>query len=202
MVKLYYVPRTRSARPRMVLEELGVPYELVRLDPAKGETRTEAHLARQPLGHVPALEDSDGDVRIFESAAICYWLAERYGGGRLLPPPGSAGRAEAYQWLCFALSELEAPLVAISAERRKQGGGDPGHAQAALERFRAAAQVIADVVAERPFLLGGEVSVADYVVGAVLSWGKFLGALEGIPAAAAYLGRMRERPAWKRANAD
>lgn len=200
MVKLYYVPRTRSARPRMVLEELGVPYELVRLDPAKGETRTEAHLARQPLGHVPALED--GDVRIYESGAICYWLAERYGDGRLLPPSGSARRAEAYQWLCFALSELEAPLGVLSAERRRPDGGDAARADAARERFRAAAQVVADVVDERPFLLGDGVSVADFVVGAVLSWGKFLGALDGIPAAEAYVARMRARPAWKRANAD
>ncbi len=91
MLTLYYVPRTRSSRPRMVLEELGVPYALVRLDPAKGETRTAAHLARQPLGHVPALED--GDVRMFESAAICLWLAERHPEKGLVPPPGSAGRA-------------------------------------------------------------------------------------------------------------
>ena len=200
MVRLWYVPRTRASRPRMVLEELGVAYELVRLDPEKGETRSEAHLARQPLGHVPALED--GDVRIFESGAICYWLAERYGDGRLLPPPGTAGRAEAYQWLCFALSELEAPLVVLSAERRKPDGGDAAHAEAARARFRAAAEVVADVVAARPFLLGESVSVADYVVGAVLSWGRFLGALDGFPAAEAYVTRMRERPAWKRANAD
>jgi glutathione S-transferase len=200
MVKLYYVPRTRATRPRMVLEELGVPYELVRLDPAKGETHAEAHVARHPLGHVPALED--GEVRIFESGAICYWLAERYGDGRLLPPAGSAGRAEAYQWLCFALSELEAPIGLVSAERRKPGGGDAAYADAAREKFRAAAKVVADVVEERTFLLGDAVSVADYVVGAVLSWAKFLGALEGIPAAEAYVERMRERPAWKRANAD
>ncbi len=200
MVKLWYVPRTRATRPRMVLEELGGPYELVRLDPAKGETRTDAHLARQPLGHVPALED--GDVRIFESGAICYWLAERYGGGRLLPPPGSAGRAEAYQWLCFALSELEPPLGVISAARRNPGGGDAAHGDAARQRFRDAAQVVAGVVAGRPYLLGGEVSVADYVVGAVLSWGRFLGALDGFAAAEAYVGRMRARPAWQRANAD
>ena len=44
-MKLYYVPRTRASRPRWVLEELGVPYDLVRLDPAKGETRAPEHLA-------------------------------------------------------------------------------------------------------------------------------------------------------------
>ena len=74
-MKLYYVPKTRAVRPRWLLEELGVPYELVRLDPARGETRTPEHLARQPLGHVPVLED--GELRLFESSAICLHLAER-----------------------------------------------------------------------------------------------------------------------------
>jgi glutathione S-transferase len=166
MLKLYYVPRTRAARPRVVLEELGIPYELIRLDPAKGETRTEDHLARQPLGHVPVLED--GDVRIFESAAICLYVAERYGEGRLIPPAGSAGRAEVYQWIAFALTELEPAVSMLSAEGRRPGGGDAARKAELRERFRAAAQAIADVVSERPFLLGAEPCVADVVVAAVL----------------------------------
>jgi glutathione S-transferase len=201
MLRLYYAPRTRAARPRVVLEELGVPYELVRLDPSKGETRTEAHLGRHPLGHVPALED--GDVRVFESAAICLYVAERYGKGRMLPPEGSGARAEVYQWIAFALTELEPVASALAAEGRRPGGGEEAHKTELRERFRAAAQVVAGVVAERPYLLGAEPCVADVIVAAVLGWGKFLGALEGVaPAAAAYVTRMRERPAWKRAVMD
>jgi glutathione S-transferase len=200
MLKLYYVPRTRSARPRIVLEELGVPYELVRLDPAKGETRTADHLARQPLGHVPALED--GDVRVFESAAICLYVAERYGKGRMLPPEGSAGRAIVYQWITFALSELEAPVSFLAAEGRRPGGGEEARKAELRERFRKAAQAVADVVAYRPYLLGDAPCVADVIVAAVLGWAKVLGALDGMPAPAAYVTRMRERPAWKRAVAD
>jgi glutathione S-transferase len=200
MLKLYYVPRTRAVRPRVVLEELGVPYELVRLDPAKGETRTEDHLGRHPLGHVPALED--GNVRVFESAAICLYVAERYGKGRLLPPEGSAGRAEVYQWIAFALSELEAPVSMLAAEGRRPGGGEDARKKELRERFRTAAQAIANVVSERPFLLGAEPCVADVVVAAVLGSGKFHGALDGIAAAEAFVTRMRERPAWKRAVED
>lgn len=201
MPKLYYVPRTRATRPRWILEELGVPHELVRLDPKRGETRSAEHLARQPLGHVPALED--GDVRIFESGAICFWLAERYGDGKLLPPPGTQGRAEAYQWLSFALTELEPPLVEISAEeRRPEGGQDPARVEAAKERFRAAARVVDAALRDRPYLLGDTFGAADVVLGSVLSWGKFVAGLDGAPAAAAYVARLKERPAFRRANAD
>jgi glutathione S-transferase len=201
MPKLYYVPRTRASRPRIVLEELGIPYELVRLDPRSGETRTPEHLARHPLGHVPVLED--GEVRLFESGAICFWLAERYGEGRLLPPPGSPARALAYQWLCFALSELEPPLAPLAAELKK---AEPERDRARVEegraRFHAAARAVDAALSGREFLLGAELSVADVVVAAVLSYGKFLAGLEGLPAAEAYVHRLRSRPAWKRAMAD
>ena len=201
MVKLYYVPRTRSTRPRWVLEELGIPYELVRLDPKKGETRSPEHLARQPLGHVPVLEA--GPVRIFESGAICYWLAEMYGDGKLMPPPGSPGRALAYQWLCFALSELEPPLALASAEnRRPEDEQDVTRITEARQRWMEAVGVVDAAVRDHPYLLGKEFSVADVMVAAILAWGRAALGLEGAPAAEGYLARLRDRPAWRRAIAD
>jgi glutathione S-transferase len=200
-MRLYYVPKTRATRPRWVLEELGVPYELVRLDAAKGETRTPEHLARHPLGHVPVLED--GDVRIFESAAICLWLAERFPEKALLPPPGTAGRAAAYQWIFFAETELEPALGAISAERRKPAAEqDPGKVDAARKRFHTAAAALEPVLTGRAHLVGDALSVADVIVGAILLWGRSAGALEGLPACDAYLTGLRARPAWRRALAD
>lgn len=200
-MRLYYVPKTRATRPRWVLEELGVPYQLVRLDPGKGDTRSADHLARQPLGHVPALED--GDVRMFESVAICLYLAEKYPDKKLLPPPGTPGRAQTYQWLLFAVTELEPPCGAISAERRKPEVERKAAAcEEAEARFRKAAAALEPIVSRSPFVLGADFTVADAVLGAVLSWGRSLGALRDLPAVEAYLGRLRERPAWKRAIAD
>jgi len=200
-MKLYYVPRTRASRPRWVLEELGIPYELVRLDASKGETRTPEHLARQPLGHVPVLED--GDLRLFESLAICLYLADKAPGKALLPPPGTAARALAYQWLFFAATELEPPASLISTENRKP---EAERNRAAMEegraRFRKAAAVLEPVLADRPYVLGQEFSVADVVLGSILSWGRALGALGGLPAIEAYVARLKERPAWKRSIAD
>lgn len=200
-MKLFYVSKTRSVRPRWVLEELGVPYQLVRLDPSKGETRAAEHLARQPLGHVPALED--GDVRMFESAAICLYLAEKYPEKGLLPPPGTPARAATYQWLFYAMTELEPPCSAVSAERRKPEAERSARvADEARARFRKAAAALEPVLARSPFLLGASFTVADAVVGAVLAWGHAQGPLEGLPATEAYLARLRERPAWRRATAD
>jgi glutathione S-transferase len=200
-MKLYYVPRTRASRPRWVLEELGVPYDLVRLDPAKGETRTPEHLARHPLGHVPVLEDRGQCV--FESGAICMHLADLFPEKRLLPAPGSVERALAYQWVLFAMAELEPPLVVLSAEARKADGGrDEAAATAARERFRKAGQALEGVLRGRKHLLGESFGVADVMVGATLAWARGFHLLEGLPAVEAYLARLRERPAWRRAIAD
>ena len=150
---------------------------------------------------MPVLED--GDVRIFESGAICFWLAERYGEGKLLPPPGSPGRALAYQWLCFALAELEPPLGPLGAEQRKpEPERDRARIDESKAKFHAAAKAVNAALAGRDFLLGAELSVVDVVVAAILSYGKFLAGLEGLPAAEAYVLRMRSRPAWKRATTD
>jgi glutathione S-transferase len=200
-VKLYYAPRTRASRPRWLLEELGIPYELVRLDSSRKETRTPEHLARHPLGHVPVLED-DG-IRIFESMAICLWLAERHAEKGLIAPPASAERAETYQWLFFAATELEPHLAALSAQaRRPEPERDAARVEEARRHFQAAAGVIERRLAGRAFLVGDSFSVADVVLGAVLLWARSLTGLEGFPETAAYLARLKERPAWRRSIKD
>jgi glutathione S-transferase len=200
-MRLYYVPKTRATRPRWVLEEMGIPYELVRLDPARGETRTPEHLERQPLGHVPVLED--GGKRIFESAAICLYLADQYPEKGLLPPPGTIERGLVYQWVLFAATELEPPLVALSAEAKKPEGARDAAAMAdARARFQKAVTALEPLLAGRPYLLGDGFTVADVLVGSILAWGRVAKALDGLPAVEAYLARLRARPAWQRSIAD
>lgn len=201
-MKLYYAPRTRATRPRWLLEEMGVPYELVRLDPKLGETRTPEHLARHPLGHVPVLED--GEVRIFESAAICLWLAERFPDRGMIPPAGTPGRALTYQWILYAMTEIEAAVVRLSAlGRAPEGARDEAAIAAAKEKFHAAVRGLEPTLASRPYLLGEAFTVADLVAAACVAWGKAAaGTLEGAPATEAWLAGIRRRPAWRRATAD
>jgi len=201
-MKLYYVPRTRSTRARWVLEELGVPYELARLDPKKGETRTPEHLARQPLGHVPALED--GDVRMFESGAICLYLAERYGGGSLLPA-AAAARAAVYQWMFFGVSEIESALthLGLLTHEKPEAEQDRAAVAVARERIGKALAVLERAVAGGGFVAGPGFTVADVLMGSLLNFAGFLGAVppesKGL---AAYLARLKDRPAYRRATAD
>jgi glutathione S-transferase len=200
-MKLYYVPKTRASRPRWVLEELGVPYDLVRLVPGPEGTRAPGHLARHPLGHVPVLEDRG--THVFESGAICMHLADLFPEKRLLPPPGSVERALAYQWILFAMTEMEPPLVALSGEAKKpEGERSPEVAAQARKAFGKTLAVLEKALAGRTFLVGDAFTVVDVVVGATLAWGRAMKLVEGVPAVEGYLSRLRERPAWKRALAD
>jgi glutathione S-transferase len=200
-MRLYYVPRTRATRPRWVLEELGVPCELVRLDPAKGDTHTPDHLARHPLGHVPVLED--GDLRIFESIAICLYLADRFPDRGLIPPAGTRERALCYQWLFFAATELEPPISAIGMQlRKREEERDPRLIVAERERMVQAARVLEPVLARGPYVLGARFSVADVVLGSLLALARARGGISGLAALEDYVERLEQRPARKRAMAD
>ena len=110
-VRLYYMPRTRSSRALWMLEEIGAPYELTEI--AGAERRSALHRARHPLGRVPALELEDGTV-MFESAAICLALGDLHPEAGLTAPLGSSERALIYQWVLFAMTELEGPLFRCS----------------------------------------------------------------------------------------
>lgn len=200
-MRLYYVPKTRAARPRWVLEELGIAYDLVRLDAGRGQTRTPEHLARHPLGHVPVLED--GAVRVFESAAICLHLADGHPGARLAPPPGSPDRALLYQWMFFGATEVEPPLGVLSGDRRKaEGQRNPAAVEAARPLAEAAARVVDAALGNGPWLLGEGFTVGDVYLGSAFMWAKLLGIGEGLRSLDAWIGRLRERPAYQRATAD
>src|SRR5215470_9448924 len=105
-MQLYEFGPTRSLRPRWVLQELGVPFEAVNVNLAKGEHRTPAFLELNPYAKLPVLVD--GDLTLTESVAISLYLAEKYPHKRLIPQDG-AERADVYRWLLFAATELEQP---------------------------------------------------------------------------------------------
>jgi glutathione S-transferase len=197
-MKLFYVPRTRANRPRWLLEELGVPYELVRLDPAKGETKTPEHTRRHPLQHVPVLETEDG--ALFESAALVLQLADLH--GKFIPPVGSRERGLAYQWCFYAMTELEPHALVVFREKvMKKAPPNEAVLQAVAKLNEAVAPVEAELAA-REWLLPSGFSVADVVLGSVLWWANRMGAVEGAPNVQRYLERVTARPAYQRAVAD
>src|SRR5262245_24640277 len=100
MLTFYYTPMTSATRGHWAVEELGVPYEKVRIDLAAGEQRKPEYLALNPNGKVPLLV-ADG-VPIFESLAILLFLGETYGADKKLFPKSGAEHAEALKWMCWS----------------------------------------------------------------------------------------------------
>ena len=203
MPTLYHSAQSRSVRPRWLLEEIGAPYELVSMSLQAGDQKKPEYLKINPNGTVPALVD--GDVRLFESAAICQYLADKVPEKRLAPPVGTPARGYYYQWIHFAMSALEPPLITIflhtvmlpEAERI------PQLVPPAREQLRSALGVLDRALAGRSFLVGDDFTAADVMVASTLAWAQMLGLLDAAtPATASYLGRLMGRPAFQRAMAD
>src|ERR1700758_1006005 len=134
-LKIYGVARSRTARVLWMAKELGLDYEHVKVDFATGETRTPAHLALNPNGHVPVIDD-DGFV-LWESMAINLYLAKKYVAG-MLYPTRLEDEARAWQWRFWGMTEVERPVLtalfnrAILAEdKRDAAAGNAAEKQLA-----------------------------------------------------------------------
>jgi glutathione S-transferase len=189
--RLYYVPRTRSSGVLWLLEEIGAPYALTEV---RGSERQSAeHRARHPLGRVPVLELGEGSMSS-ESAAICLQLADLYPDAGLTAPVGSPPRALIYQWVLFAMSELEAPLLRWLRDLR-EGVTD----SAERERFVPAAAAVDRSLGQTNWLVDGRFTVADVICASVLQTAQTRELLSQWPALGAYLRRALARPAYARA---
>jgi glutathione S-transferase len=200
MLKLYYVPMTRAARVRWMLEELEVPYELIRLDPSKGEIRGEQN--PHPLKRVPVLVD--GDRTIIESAAICLYLADKFPERGLAPPLDSVDRGTYLQWIVYAMTELDAPLTLRLAHtvRLPEAERVPAVAARAEAQFREGAAFVERSVRGREVLVGDRFTTADLVVSGVLGWAAMQGLMGDFPELKAWSKKISSRPALQRARAD
>ncbi len=187
-MKLSFAPRTRSVRPRWLLEELEVPYELVRVDLARHEHTTPAFLAASPLGEVPVLVD--GALTLFESPAMCLYLADRFADKGLAPTVDSPHRGDYLQWLLFAETRLE-PLVLEYLP-----GATPVTPRPRLEAVLTA---IERRVTGRPFIVGDSFTAADLVMASILHLANTLKLLEQRPVLFEYVHRHTARPAARRA---
>ncbi|HEY3729125.1 MAG TPA: glutathione S-transferase family protein [Solirubrobacteraceae bacterium] len=187
------MPRTRSSRVLWLLEEIGEQYELTEI--AGAQRRSGEHLRRHPLGRVPALEFGDG-ITMFESAAICLQLADMNPAAGLIPGLGSSERGLVYQWVVFAVAELEAPLFRWIREL-----GEGVTESVARDRFMQAAAAIQSALDARDWLLGAQFTVADVMCASVLQGAKSREMLGPWPALEAYVQRSESRPAYVRAAA-
>jgi len=133
-----------------MLEELAVPYEIVLIDFKAGEHKSVEYRKIHPHGQLPALQD--GALTMFESAAICAYLADKFPDRQMAPPLGTIERGMYYQWMVYSIAALDA--LALDRERMK-------------ESFL----VLDRVLADREFILGGDkITAADVMIGSGVIW--------------------------------
>ena len=199
MLKLHFAPNSRAGRILWLLEELGLEYELNRMDFHPKDLKSDAHRERHPLGRVPVLED--GDVSIFESGAIVEYVMARYGDGGLKPAVDAKEFPEYLQWFHYCEGMVMPPIntimvhsVLLPPDRRNPE--TLGQAQRLLSR--AVAPV--DTALEGREYLIGDFSAADIMLGHSLFMANRLGQVGDERAnLKRYIGRIEARPAFQKA---
>ena len=204
MIKLYYYPGNASLIVHVLLEELGTPFELVPVDRAGRAHKSAEYLKLNPNGLIPVLVD--GDVVLYETAAICLHLVDRYGAEQLAPAVGSAERAHFYKWLVWSASTLQAMLIHYfypgrMVEEGNTDGAAQVKAQAAARIGEMLDQIDAALAAHGgPWMLGSAYSALDPYVLVLCRWTRgFERPARSLPNVGPYLQRMLARPAVQRA---
>lgn len=205
MIQLHHSPGSAAMAPYILLEELGVPFEIVPVDTANGAHRTDAYKKLNPNGLVPVLVD--GDLVLYESAAICLHLCDMHPQPGLAPAPGTADRAHFYKWLVWLTNTLQAALIVYFYPERWVNGGEA--APAAALKAQAEARVgtmLNQLDAElgrregagaTPWLAGNTFSAADAYALMLCRWTRSFASMPARdrPHLGPYLQRVLARPA-------
>lgn len=194
MIKLYWCAKTRARRALWMLEELGVPFERISIDIRDPASRSEAGFRRvSPMGKVPALED--GATRLWDSGAICAYLADQYPQAGLAPAIGHADRGAYLQWLMYTNAVIE------PAMGEKYAGLPAKPSQYGWGSWEQMLQVFRDGLQRGPWILGSQFTAADVLLGTSAGFLRDFRMLENDPVLFAYVDRCAARPAYQRAAA-
>ncbi len=172
MNTLYYFPGNASLLPHMALREIGVPFELRLVDRSQDAQHSAEYLKLNPNGLIPVLVD--GNLVLFETAAITLYLADQHPNAGLAPPPGTPERAQFYKWMVHLTNTPQAEYRAWFYPW--QHVADPAAAdsvkQASGERLGRMFDVIANQLGDGPWLLGERFSAADLFLLMLVRWGR------------------------------
>ncbi len=201
MRQLHYFPSNASMAPHIVLRDIGEPFELVLVDRERDAHKSAAYLRLNPNGLIPVYVE--GDLVLYESAAICLHLADTAPQAELVAPVGSPARAHCYKWLMWLTNTMQPALLAYFYPERWVDAGDDAAARVvkahAETRIGAMlAQLDAELARHGgPWLLGTAYSVADPFCLMVCRWTRGFASRPARewPHLGPYLQRMLERPA-------
>ncbi len=165
MIHLHYAPGNASMTPHMLLEELGVPFELKLVDRDNNAHKSAAYLKMNPNGLIPVLVE--GDLVLYETAAIVMHLVDTHPAAGLAPAVGTAERAQFYKWLMWLSASLQPQFSIYFYSGRYVA---PGNASGAAEVRAAIEKRIEGLIDQidaqlashgRPWLMGERFSALD-----------------------------------------
>ena len=212
MIRLHFYPSTAAMVPHILLEELGVPYERRLIDREHGALDSPAYRALNPNGLIPVLED--GDLVLYETAAIGLHLADTHPEAKLMPALGTRERAQAYKWLMWLTNTLQATLIVYFYPHRwvnEAGGASEAEVKAVAKRRVGVLLDRLDAELARhggPWFLGEAHSLLDAYAFTLCRWTRHFSPDSPVrparerPHLGPYLRRVLERPALRRVMAN
>src|SRR5215475_9973537 len=186
-ITFFHSPNTRSSGVRILLEELGAPYELHAVNMKAGDQRKPAFLAVNPMGKVPAIMHRGALVT--EQGAIFLYLADLFPQAGLTPALDDPRRGAYLRWLVYYGSSFE-PAVVDRALKR-----DPAPlAMCPYGDYDTMLKTVSDQLAKGPYLLGDRMTAADVLWGSALKWTTMFKLVPELPVITDYVNRLSARP--------
>ena len=204
MLQLHYYPGTAAMTPHILLQEIGVPFELVRVDRLADAHKTPAYLQLNPNGLIPVL--TDGDLVLYETAAILLYLCDTYPQAGLAPAVGTVARAHFYKWLAWLTNTLQTTLIVyFYPERWVNEGNTAGAAEVKAQAERKVGTLLDQLEGELarhggPWLLGQTYSALDPFAMMLCRWTRGFASApaRARPHVGPYLQAVLARPAVQR----
>jgi len=199
MLKVHFVAGTRAGRVVLLLEELGLEYEVNIMPFTKEGLKSPEHRSRHALGRVPVLED--GDISIFESGAIIDYVLERHKNGGLKPNSDAPEFPFYLQWYHYCegmvmppMNQIVVQTILLPADRR-----DEAVLNQAKKLLSKALAPVNDALAGKDYLIG-DFSAADLMLGHSCFMANRLGCVtDDMQNIKDYVARIDSRPAFKKA---
>jgi glutathione S-transferase len=193
-ITLYYAPQSRATGARVLLEELGAPYDLQILNMKAGEQRQPAYLAINPLGKVPAIRHRGALVT--EQVAITIYLADLFPQAGLTPALDDVRRGPYLRWIAYYGASFEPALIDKFMKREPTPIAHSPYAD-----YDTMLGALESQLAKGPYLFGEEITAADILWGMAFSWTMMFGLVPQKDVFVRYAERVTSRPVFRRMSA-
>jgi glutathione S-transferase len=198
MLTVHHLGKSQSERIVWLCEELEIPYEL-KLYARAPLLAPADYKALHPVGTAPVI--TDGDLKLAESGAIAQYILARYGDGRLAPAAGDPGFAPFLFWFHYANGTLQALMGRCMILNRLRLAADDPVLVAQRTRLDGAFELVEARTGQARWFAGDDFTAADIMMGFSLTTMRYFLPYDfaRLPNLLAYLNRIGERPAYRRA---